>query len=352
MHAAETHQDFRHYEVLEWLTDVAVVSRAARISVFLLPARTSYLPALPTIVRALHLASSVGLLDLVKALLLRDMTPDVVDSNEWTALRWAAWQNHLDVMRLLVFYGADIDFTDKSGDTTLIWALKESKSVPETLVTHNVSSGRGVTMHIGTTYQLCSSRVHMTWLGSSSVRCSDEVLRFLISCTKHIDAADKYGRTPLIHAAGRRQFQHVQTILSRGANVSLKDHSGMNAMLCALRPTNKNVELPKIIIDGIASAHIGNHIIIGSSEETDQADAVNFGMTPADIEHTITQLISRTDTAARDRSGRSVLALAITSGQLGLAQELLDCGADVLALDDEGMTPISRASRPPHFGST
>ena len=48
---------------------------------------------------------------------------DAPDVDGWNSLAWAADKGHLEVVRLLLDYGADINWVDNDGNTALFWAV-------------------------------------------------------------------------------------------------------------------------------------------------------------------------------------------------------------------------------------
>jgi len=174
-------------------------------------------------------------LDMANVLSRQGVDVNALDSNGWTALRWAALHDHPTVIRLLIEAGIDVDLKDGQGNTTLMWALNERKLVREPPITRSVSPSGDMQMHIGNTYDLRTSIAYPNWILPWPTRCSDDVLGLLIFHAKDIDAANFCQRTPLIQAADNRQFQYVAACLSRGANIDRHDHHGLNALLCALQ---------------------------------------------------------------------------------------------------------------------
>lgn len=100
-------------------------------------------------------------------------------------------------------------------------------------------------------------------------------------------------------------------------------------------------------MDGTASVHIGDHVIVDPPKSLDGHNTVAEEL---DIANCISRLVSGTCVEAKDRHGRTALALAAASGQDRVVEHLLRSGADVDSLDNEGMTPLLRAcARPMHL---
>jgi len=284
-----------------------------------------------------------GVLDTAVTLSRQGVDVNFVDSNGWTALRWAALHDRLEVMELLIGAGIDVDLEDGQGNTTLMWALNERKPIREPPITRILSPSGDMQMHIGNTYNLRTSIAYPNWILPWPVRCSDDVLRLLIFHAKDIDAANFCQRTPLIQAADNRQFQYVAAFLSRGANIDRFDPQGLNALLCALQSSDERYDVPGMTLEGTATVHIGDHIIVDPAEGGAKPEL----SIESDITMTITRLISLDNIEAKDQHGRSALALAAAGGQDSIVEVLLRLGADVDSLDSNGMTPLLWACRRP-----
>lgn len=75
----------------------------------------------------LMLAARAGNVDAVKALLVRGAKHDARESHGQTALMWAAAEGHASVMRALIEAGADINATLSSGFTPFFFAVREGR---------------------------------------------------------------------------------------------------------------------------------------------------------------------------------------------------------------------------------
>lgn len=73
---------------------------------------------------ALMWASYNGHLDVVKALIGAMADVNYSDDFGQTALMFAAWFGHKDIAEVLLADGAECDYTNTSGETALIWAAK------------------------------------------------------------------------------------------------------------------------------------------------------------------------------------------------------------------------------------
>ncbi|MCZ6470247.1 MAG: ankyrin repeat domain-containing protein, partial [Gammaproteobacteria bacterium] len=77
---------------------------------------------------ALHLAIREGYVDIAKLLLDRGAEVDVLDPNDFTPLHNAAWNGNLDLVKLLLDAGADINASTYDGDTPLSLAQNNDQA--------------------------------------------------------------------------------------------------------------------------------------------------------------------------------------------------------------------------------
>ena len=87
------------------------------------------LPVLRSQDNAFIEAAAWGNKDLVERLLKKGTNVDATDTKyRNTALHWAAYRSHLDVVKLLVNVGANVDARNKFGSTPLFWAARRGST--------------------------------------------------------------------------------------------------------------------------------------------------------------------------------------------------------------------------------
>jgi len=102
-HASQSEDRFKRRELLTWLSFTEYVERAGRIAVFLRPDYRPHIPSLPRDMVALHLTAYFGLHDVVAVLLWRGGKPGDLIGDCWTGMwRLAALLGLLDVIRTLL----------------------------------------------------------------------------------------------------------------------------------------------------------------------------------------------------------------------------------------------------------
>jgi len=85
----------------------------------------------------LHAAANYGHLDVVRLLVSRGANIEVQDTTRHTPLMYAAFEGHIDIVRYLLSVGADVNAACMSGETSLHEAAQGGKTkIVEVLLEH------------------------------------------------------------------------------------------------------------------------------------------------------------------------------------------------------------------------
>jgi ankyrin repeat protein len=167
---------------------------------------------------SLHSLVFDGSVDKVKKNLQRkNININALDESGNTALYYAVSQNHVQLIKLLVANGADVNIVSKnSGDTLLHTACGGEGDVE--VVCLLISLGMNVNAR---------NLSGETPLYLASQASSDDVVFILLEFGADPNIADKEGKTPLHQAF----FINVLNILlKRGANPNIRDTNGATAL--------------------------------------------------------------------------------------------------------------------------
>ena len=135
--------------------------------------------------KALIEASTWGNNELVEKLLKNGADIDATDTKyQNTALHWAAYRNHLDLVKLLINMGATVDLRNKFGSTPLFWAAR---------------------------------------------RGGAEIVKFLLDSEAEVDARDNDRKTPLMVAAAAGQMENAATSCDGRSRYQCKKQLRMDA---------------------------------------------------------------------------------------------------------------------------
>ena len=261
---------------------------------------------------ALHFAAMYGNSDICSLLLSRGANVSQTDENGNTPLHDAAYHHYVDICQLLVDHKADVTSVNTRGKTPLHTAFSLYRSntpaVCRPLITNesvNVADRLGNrTLHIAArngniqTVQLlvdCGADVNaLNGDGQTPLHTAvggekdcPELCSILLKHDAKIDVVDKDGNQPLHLACKRRHAATGNLLLSNGADVTA---------------LNKQQQRP---------LHLANESILNSFQV---------------------------------HSGDHALHIVARNGDIQTVQLLVDCGADVNALNEDGQTPLHTAA--------
>jgi ankyrin repeat protein len=363
----------------------------------------------------LHLAATIGSRDVISSLLARGANLDAQDINHSTPLHLASSRNDVESVELLIEFGANILARNKQGRTPLHVALGyrnldvmrlllDRGAVLDTYTTLHEASFRGEVDLVNLLLKYGAS-VHprnnedKTALHTASKWGNLETMRILLNQGAEVDAQDRYHLTPLHLASSRMKVEAVGLLIKCGANVHARNDDGMTALhfasKCGILETmqlllnqsaevdglnnchftplhlaslNNKVEAVKLLIKCGANVHarayggktalhfasmFGNfetmEFLLSQNVEVDAQD--NFHITPLHLasfhylDHNsvdaVELLINRgANIHARSNEGETPLHFVSKRGDLETVRYLLDKGATVDAQDNNHLTPL------------
>ncbi|XP_954876.1 ankyrin-repeat protein, putative [Theileria annulata] len=140
---------------------------------------------------AIHYAASSGNLDLVKYLVSNGVYIDKKDVKGWTPLFIAVVKNHVEIVDLLLNYGADLSLT----------------------LRHRCAPTRLTDAH--------SQAIHF-----AAIKSNREITELLLKRGVDINEKDSQGITPLSYACYRANLEYVSFLLEQDANPKIQDVNG------------------------------------------------------------------------------------------------------------------------------
>ena len=272
-------------------------------------------------IEAAQSGNTAAILDLLK----KGLNVNARDDQDGrTILMHATWFGHIDVMRILIDKGADVNAKDKNGTTALILAADKSNSE---IVSFLIDKGADVNAKggNGTALMLAVNKSNAEFVG------------FLIDKGADVNAKDKNG-TALILATDKGSAEIVSFLIDKGADVNTKDSLGYTALMKAAG--RGHTSIMRILLD--KGADVNTRTNDGYAALTHAA-----GSGHTDIVRTL--IDKGADVNSKSSIGYTALMSAATSGHVAVVKVLLNKGADVNAKTSVGDTALIRASKYGHL---
>jgi hypothetical protein len=195
------------------------------------PVAGSRRPCMSRPERALLSAASAGDQTEFMRLVEENANINASDYEGRTVLHRACAEGHFEIVQMLIDFKAHIDVLDRWGDPPLKLAMRNGH---QRITSHLKQAGATL------------SRDCMVDLEHLACRHAAEgdifQLRMLIESGVRVDAANYDGRTALHLAAGRGNVEMVELLLSHGADSSLKDRHGRDALDDAIDGGHARIE--------------------------------------------------------------------------------------------------------------
>ena len=266
--------------------------------------------------------------DLVEAILKRSPKETVHQPYGLTPLHMAAQQGSLDTVRLLVENGARIEDKDEFKATPLHTAAIHGH---EDIAFYLIEKGANIWNR-----DTRGSDILMAAAESGAI----QLAKYMLDRGSRINRKNDYGATPLSRAASRKDNRPMLEFLTaKGADINSTNFSNQSIVETTLRYKNEDSFL--FLAEKGAALRINS-----SSDETPLHIATGNGLARAvaflcDPKHGLS-------IDARNSSQKTPLHLSIENGHFGIADTLLDAGADINAQNKDGATPLMLAATKPH----
>lgn len=166
----------------------------------------------------LMIACQNGDLKTVEQLLENGADIHAKNSDGWTALDYAIWQNQDIVTQYLLSKGALIDATTNDNFTPLMLACRFSSPKIVQLLLQNKAN-----VH-------AKNQDEWTALHFAAKQNQDAIIKLLLEAGALIDVTETGGCTPLMIACQHGSLKAVQQLLKNGANIHAKDSHGYTTL--------------------------------------------------------------------------------------------------------------------------
>ena len=309
---------------------------------------------------ALHRAIQNVVLEdnrIIKELLKHGANLEATNNDKMTPLMSAAYMKNLEVMKILVQHGAKVDFMNEDDDKTalvyatapyhrsLFFAFCSYDNVSSIEECMNFLVDNGANIHF-------RYKDNLTLLHIASLLGRSEAVVELLKLGADANAQAEWQRTPL-HCACRKGHLDIATeLIKHGANLEMKDkkldtplHSaalfGFTEIVELLLKNGANVHAQNV--EGSTPLHLADNKEIASiliengaklnAQDTDDYTPLHMACIRDKIEVLSLLLSKGADIKMKDSDSRTPLA---TAKNFEIAKKLVDFGADIHEVDDNG----------------
>ncbi len=256
-----------------------------------------------------------------------------------TALSIAAYEGNINMVKLLLDYGADLEIKDNFGHTALENATHEGHTkIVKLLVAHGAQINSETVMAAIVSRKIeiiqflfdhganLNAHEFANALTKASFYGPVDIVKLLLVSKADVNTKDRLGHTALKTAAQQKHVEIVNLLLDHGAQIGPKE------FVAGCR----KLEIVQIFID--------HHADINSKDDsffdwTGLMQACDNGY------EDIVQLLLKhnANVNAKDKYDRTALMISCDRGHINIAKLLLDYGADVNAQDNSGNTALINA---------
>jgi serine/threonine-protein phosphatase 6 regulatory ankyrin repeat subunit B len=343
---------------------------------------------------SLHKAAKGGHKDVIALLLLYGATTDLINNNSETALHLAVTSSHEQVVKLLLDHGASADLKDNSSNTPLHSAVRNGDHyITSQLLTSGANTdgkstdGKTLLAEVsknGDTEMATLLLNHgasleainldgQTSLIIAVVAAEESMVSLLIEKGSHMNACDNDLLTALHWSAKDGHMSILELLLQKMANTESKSKDGNTALHIAIQFNRANIVAALIDYKANINAENGNgkspievaiskgHIEIvfqlkdAGARMGDNGDKTLWLLylaAEAGQISLIKSTLDKVDEKEKKNYMNATLHEASRHGQVDVVTYLLDNGAEIESLNDDGLTPLFLAGQYPNVIST
>ncbi|GAB0092386.1 Ankyrin repeat [Sergentomyia squamirostris] len=242
----------------------------------------------------LSLACSAGYYELAQVLLaMSAQVEDRGQKNDCTPLMEAASAGHVDIIKLLISHGADVNAQSSTGNTPLMYACAGG--------------------HVA-------------------------AVRELLAHGANVEDHNENGHTPLMEAASAGHVEVAKILLEHGAGINTHSNEFKESAL-TLACYKGHLDMVRFLLEA-------------GADQEHKTDEMHTALMEASMDGHVEVARLLLDSGAQVNmptdSFESPLTLAACGGHVDLAMLLIERGANIEEVNDEGYTPLMEAAREGH----
>ncbi|XP_023272618.1 transient receptor potential cation channel subfamily A member 1 [Seriola lalandi dorsalis] len=262
-----------------------------------------------------------------------------LDKSRSSPLHLAVRGGNIDTICLCIATGAKVDQQQNDRSTPLHLACTQGATEVVKLI---LSSFDQVEDIINLTDGACQTPLHR-----ATVFDHTELAEYLISLGADLNSIDCKGNSPLLLATNCGAWRTVSLLLSKGANVNVKDGCGCNFLHLAILQPKGLKNLPEGVLQR------NNVKALLSCEDNEGCTPLHYACRLGihDSVKNMLGLAGQVGLACKSKDKKSALHFAAQYGRINTCHRLLESIKDSRLLnegDERGLTPLHLASRGGH----
>uniref|UniRef100_A0A6C0JX86 Uncharacterized protein n=1 Tax=viral metagenome TaxID=1070528 RepID=A0A6C0JX86_9ZZZZ len=218
---------------------------------------------------ALMYAAINGHREIVKSLLKPGANINAIDNLRRTPLMHAAMNGNLDIVQLLLDEGANINARDIEKKDALMHAIENGNPEVKDVV-YRDHTNRNLNMlqllrdTKGKEKSELIRAIKIKYIG---------IVQLLLNKVADINAKDRNGRTPLMHAAMNGNLEIVKLLLDEGANINAIDIYNQTPLMYAAR--RGNLEIVQLLLGKALESGNKDYINLNNTKDLTALDLAN-----------------------------------------------------------------------------
>lgn len=230
-------------------------------------------------------------------------------------LNVASFAGRIDVVKLLLDYGADVNYQDKSGYSALLWAASQGYTQ---IVEMLINKGADVNKKnvAGNSALIFATRGnHTKMVGLLTLHHAE------VNVISHLELLK--GDTPLTIAVRNKNLEIVKMLISNGADVTVKNNYEETALKIAIK--NRDIEIVKILIE--AGVDLNKEDSWGSDALQYAIDHIKDEYENDDLELVKLLVMNGSNLNKQYKNGDYPVKLSLRKGHTKIAEWLVNNGA-------------------------
>lgn len=262
-----------------------------------------------------------------------------LDKSKSSPLHLAVRGGNIEAIRLCLATGAKVDQQQNDKSTPLHLACTQGATEVVKLM---LSSFDQVEDVINLSDGACQTPLHRATIFDHT-----ELAEYLISLGADLNAIDCKGNTPLLLASSCGAWRTVTLLLSKGANVNVKDRCGCNFLHLAILQPKGLKNLPEEVLQNNSVK------ALLSCEDNEGCTPLHYACRLGihDSVKNMLGLSGEVGLTCKSKDKKSALHFAAQYGRINTCHRILETITDSRLLnegDERGLTPLHLASREGH----